>query len=144
MWWVCSNNGAICNRPLMSETQINLQIQLFCSYCPKRLLTPLTVIEQKKKKKKIQKSLLNLDYEHTASKVLCFSLNPALFCDSTTHVTKHGATPAIPTRAPGLPGTPPPTLNLHISQHSVVLVWKRRISPQKTNFCTVRRDDIDS
>lgn len=59
-------------------------------------------------------------------------------------VTKHGATPAIPTRAPGLPGTPPPTLNLLISQHSDVLVWKRRISPQKTNFCTVRRDDIDS
>lgn len=56
---------------------------------------------------------------------------------------KHGATPTIPTRAPGLPGTPPPTLNLHISQHSVLLVRKRTISPQRTDFCTVRIDDID-
>lgn len=55
---------------------------------------------------------------------------------------KHWASPAITTRAPGLPGTPPPTRNIHISQHSVVLVWKRMISPQETNFSTVWVDDI--
>lgn len=55
---------------------------------------------------------------------------------------KHRASPAITTRAPGLPGTPPPTLTLHISQHSAVLVWKHMISLQKSNFSTVRVDDI--
>lgn len=32
MWWVCSNNGAECNRLLVSETQINLQTHIFFWY----------------------------------------------------------------------------------------------------------------
>lgn len=82
MWWVCSNNGAICSRPLMSEAQINFQFR-FGSFV---LIVhngthALTVVKQKRKQKKF---LLNLLYEHTASKVLSFYLNPALFNDSTT------------------------------------------------------------
>lgn len=57
---------------------------------------------------------------------------------------KRRASPAITTRAPGLPGSPPPTLNLCISQHSIALVLKCTISPQKSNFCTARADDICS
>lgn len=52
------------------------------------------------------------------------------------------ASPAITARAPGLPGTPAPTLNLHISQHSVALVRIFVISPQTTAFCTIRVGDI--
>lgn len=52
------------------------------------------------------------------------------------------ASPEITTRAPGLPGTPAPTLNLHISQHSVALVRIFVISPQTTGFCTIRVGDI--